>query len=128
MKKSFIECPYGCKDGDKPLELTVSGSSMHVKVKHPEKFEEFRKNFAEHKKKAVIKDTATRTPIPGGAEPPRIEDTEKAGDKPEAGKEKKEASGTSSGKSQPSQAGDDKPATGKSFLREFDEWCDSHDF
>ncbi len=114
MKKSFIECPYGCKGGDKPLELTVSGSSMHVKVKHPDKYEEFRKNFAEFKKKAVIKDTATRAPVAGGTEPPKVEDTEKPEDKKEPPMK------------QP--GGDDKPPQGKSFLREFDKWLDSPDF
>ncbi len=113
MKKSFIECPFGCKDGDKPLKLTVSGSSMHVKVKHPEKYQEFKDKFADFKKNAVIMDTATRTPAASGSEPPKVDDQAGYGDK-----EKKEPPVKAPG-------GDDKPPQGKSFLRELDEYLDS---
>ena len=106
MKKSFVICPY-CKD-----EKTISGMTMHVKVKHPDKFEEFKKNFEELKKTKVVKESGTRTPPESGKEPPRIEEPKEPA-APPAEKPKE---------------GDDKPPQGKSFLREFDEYLDSDKF
>jgi hypothetical protein len=110
LKKSFVICPY-CKD-----EKTISGMTMHVKVKHPDKFEEFKKNFDELKKTAVIKDSGTRTPPPQGKEPDKIEDKPEDKHPPEASKPKDEP-----------KVGDDKPPQGNSFLKDFDRWCDSPD-
>lgn len=87
---------------------------MHVKVKHPEKYQEFKEKFAEIKKSAVIMDTVTREPAAGGAEPPKVDDKAGYGDP----KDKKEPPVIKPG-------GDDQPSKGKSFLREFDEWADS---
>jgi len=122
LKKTFIECPYGCKDGDKPLMLTVSGSSMHVKVKHPDNYAEFRYNFAEHKKKGVVMDTATKALVIGGKEPPKVKDTEvdKIKDTGDKHKDIPEDKTT--------KVGDNKPPEGKSFLKELDTWLDSPDF
>ncbi len=108
MKKSYIKCPY-CED-----EVSLSGSSMHVKNKHTDKYAEFKANYPELKKHAVIKESSTKTPAEPGKEPPRIEDTGKPEDKLED-------------KKQP-QAGDGKPQEGKSFLRDFDEWLGSDKF
>lgn len=110
MMKSYVICPY-CKD-----EKTISGMTMHVKVKHPANFEEFKKNFEDLKKTKVMKESGTKTPPPQGNEPPRIED--KIDPAPPAAKPPAE---------QP-KAGDDKPPQGKSFLREFDEYLESDKF
>ncbi|NJD76932.1 MAG: hypothetical protein FIB08_07545 [Candidatus Methanoperedens sp.] len=114
MKKSYIKCPY-CPD-----EVSISGSSMHVRNKHPDKYEEFKKNFAEIKKTAVVKESATKIQVPG-SEPPKIEDKDKQTPPPpqEPSKEvPKEAP----------RAGDEKPKQGGSFLDEFNKWLDSPDF
>lgn len=110
MKKSYIKCPY-CKD-----EITISGMTMHVKVKHPDKFEEFKTNFAELKKTAVVKESGNRSPPPQGKEPPKIDEPEPPA--PPAAKPPEEKP----------RAGDGKPPQGKSFLREFDEYLDSDKF
>ncbi len=107
LKKSYIICPY-CKD-----EITISGMTMHVKVKHPDKFEEFKKNFEELKKTAVIKESGTRAPPPQGTEPPRIDEP------------KDPAPPAANPPAEPPKAGDDKPAQGNSFLKAFDKWWDS---
>ncbi len=109
MKKSYIKCPY-CGD-----EITISGMTMHVKVKHPDKFEEFKAKFAELKKTAVVKESGTRSPPAAGKEPPRIE-------------EPKDPAPPAAKPPEPPKAGDDKPAPGKSFLRELDEYLDSPKF
>ncbi len=95
--------------------MSVSGSSMHVRNKHTDKYEEFKSKFAELKKTAVIKESTTKTPVKPGDEPPRIEDKPEV--KPEVKPEDKHPS-----------RGDDKPKEGKSFLGEFDKWLESPEF
>ncbi len=86
---------------------------MHVKVRHPDKFEEFKKNFDELKKTAVVKESGAKD-LPPGQEPPKI-------DEPKYN--------TSPGSKDPEKSrGDDNPSPGKSFLREFDEWLSSSEF
>jgi hypothetical protein len=118
--KSYVICPY-CKD-----EKTISGMTMHVKVKHPDKFTEFKTGFEELKKTKVIKDSGTRTPVKPGEEPPRIEDKpeDKVKDKPA----NKQVKTRDTPEDKHPSRGDDKPAQGKSFLRDFDEWVDSDQF
>lgn len=66
MKKSYLKCPYGdCG------EITVSGMKMHVKKAHPEKYDEFIKNYDELKKSAIVKESSTRQPASAG-EPPKV--------------------------------------------------------
>ena len=101
----------------KPLEITVSGSSMHVKVKHPDKYEEFRKNFAEIKKTAIVKESATRMEVPG-PEPPKIVEKEKPPEPPrDLPKEPEKI-----------KEGDGQPGKGGSFLEDFNKWLDSPEF
>ncbi len=89
---------------------------MHVKVKHPEHYQEFKEKFDEFKKGAVVLDTATRQPPQGGgAEPGKVDD------KSEYKTEKKEDPVKKPG-------GDDQPSKGKSFLSEFDKWLDVPEF
>lgn len=111
MKKSYIKCPY-CQD-----EVSISGSSMHVRNKHPDKYEEFKKNFAEIKKTAVIKESATKTAVPG-AEPPKIDEKQIPPPQEPPKEPPKE----------PAKAGDEKPKQGGSFLDEFNEWLDNPEF
>lgn len=98
--------------------------TMHVKNKHGNKFEDFKSKFAELKKTAIIKESTSRQPVKYGDEPPRIED--KQGDKPEDKQVKPQY--TPEDKDKHPVRGDDKPAQGKSFLREFDEWFGSSKF
>ncbi len=118
MRKSYIKCPY-CPD-----EVSVSGSSMHVKNKHPDKYEEFKKNFNEIKKTAVMKESATKTQVPG-PEPPRIEEKEK----PQLANDAVHVHEIKTPAEEPAKeaprAGDDKPVKGGSFLDEFCDWLDS---
>ncbi|HMB45331.1 MAG TPA: hypothetical protein VKL21_05870, partial [Candidatus Methanoperedens sp.] len=69
-----------------------------VKNTHPDKYEEFKKNFDEIKKTAVIKESTTRTEVTG-PEPPKIVEKEKPPEPPkEPPKEpekKKEGDGAS---------------------------------
>lgn len=113
MKKSYIKCPYGC-----PGEISISGMKMHVKNKHTDKLEEFTKNFAELKKTAVVRDTGTKTEVPGKM-PPKIEDP------PEPPKETPKEPPKEPEKKKD---GDGEPKKGGSFLREFNEWLDSPEF
>ncbi len=114
MKKSYIKCPY-CTD-----EVSISGSSMHVRNKHPDKYEEFKKNFAEIKKTAVVKESATKTVVPG-PEPLKIEDKDKQTPPPPHDPPKEPSK-------EPAKAGDDKPKPGGSFLDDFNKWLDSPEF
>jgi hypothetical protein len=111
LKKSYIKCPY-CQD-----EVSVSGSSMHVRNKHTDKYEEFKKNFAEIKKTAVIKESTTRTEVPG-TEPPKIEEKEKLPEPPKEPPKDPEKN----------KEGDGEPRKGGSFLDEFNKWLDSPEF
>ncbi|HWQ95904.1 MAG TPA: hypothetical protein VN368_00890 [Candidatus Methylomirabilis sp.] len=113
MKKSYIKCPY-CQD-----EVSVSGSSMHVRNKHGDKYEEFKNNFAEIKKSAVIKESTTRTEV-RGPEPPKIE--EKKIEAQEVVKQPETAA------AEKKKEGDEKPAKGDSFLSSFNKWLDSPEF
>lgn len=83
---------------------------MHVRNKHTDKFEEFKKNFDELKKAAVVKDSATRTEVKNGPEPPKIEDKEKLPETKASPKIKD---------------GDGEPRKGGSFLDDFNKWLDS---
>jgi hypothetical protein len=112
LKKSYIKCPY-CEK-----EVSISGSSMHVKNTPPDKYEEFKKNFAEIKKTAVIKESATRTEVTG-PEPPKIVEKEKPPEPPKEPPEKTP---------EKKKAGDGEPRKGKSFLDEFNKWLDSPEF
>lgn len=130
MKKSYIQCPYCQK------EVSVSGSSMHVKNMHTEKYEEFKSKFVELKKQAIVKESTTRTPIKPAEEPPRIED--KPEDKPryandaghvhEIKKDTSEDKQTKPLEDKHPARGDDKPPQGKSFLGDLDKWLDSSEF
>ncbi len=111
MKKSYIKCPY-CQN-----ELSISGSSVHVRNKHPDKYEEFKKNFAEIKKTAIVKESATKTHVPG-PEPPKIEEKDKQ-PPPTPQDPPKEPP------KEPAKAGDDKSGKGGSFLDDFNRWLDS---
>lgn len=121
MKKSYIKCPY-CQD-----EVSISGSSMHVRNKHPDKYEEFKKNFAEIKKTAVIKESATKTEVPG-PEPPKIEDKDKTRLANDAGHIHEIKPPAEEPPKEPAKAGDDKPKPGGSFLDDFNKWLDSPEF
>ena len=66
MIKAYVKCPY-CKD-----EIAVSGLKMHCKSKHPEKTEDFLKQFDTLKQTAVKRDTAEKKPVKD--EPPKVED------------------------------------------------------
>lgn len=118
MMKSYIPCPYGCMHDNKPREITVSGMTMHIKQKHPEKYDEFKAKFAELKKSAIKKET---TFVPAEEkkppqEPPKIETpAPKEAPKIEPPKEDRKE-------------GEKKPAEGKSFLDEFTDWLGSPEF
>lgn len=112
MKKSYLDCPYGnCG------EFVVSGLRMHVKKSHPDKFDEFVKNYDELKKKAIVRDSATKQPSAAG-DPPKVEPpaaVPKEPDKPAVKKPEEKGKG------------DPKPPQAKSFLEEFGDWLDSPD-
>jgi len=115
MKKSYLNCPYGSCG-----EFVISGLRMHVKKSHPDKFEEFTKNYEELKKKAVVRDSGTKQPVTAG-DPPKVEVP--AAPVPAAPDPEKPVAKKPEEKGK----GDPKPPQAKSFLEEFGDWLDSPD-
>lgn len=56
MTLKYGKCPY-CKS-----EVSTNGISMHVKMKHPDEYEEFRTRFEEWKKTTTVKKSTTKKP------------------------------------------------------------------
>lgn len=124
MKKQFISCPY-CSQ-----EVSLSGSHGHVKFKHGDKVEDFKTKYPELKKQAVTRDTGIKAPV-STAEPPKIEAEDKQDkreDKPEDKQALKALREPVKEQVKSEDKGDYKPAAGKSFLRELDEWLSSSEF
>ncbi len=98
---------------------------MHVRNKHGDKVEEFKKNFAEIKKTAVVKESSTRIQVPG-PEPAKIE--EKDDQKSRLANDAGHVHEIAVKEPEKKKEGDDKPPKGESFLEGFNKWLDSPEF
>jgi hypothetical protein len=97
---------------------------MHVKNKHTDKYEEFKKNFDELKKTAVKRESSTRTEVKG-PEPPKIEEKETP---PELKDGMRYQSGNPPKDPEKKKDGDGESGKGGSFLDDINKWLDSPEF